>query len=47
MQTVELKVSMHCYGCAKKVQKHIAKMDGMSRRTVFFWFMGETDLFLG
>jgi copper chaperone CopZ len=25
---------MHCYGCAKKVQKHIAKMDGM--RTVFF-----------
>jgi copper chaperone CopZ len=38
---------MHCYGCAKKVQKHIAKMDGM--RTVFFKIitMGETDLFLG
>jgi len=30
MQTVELKVSMHCYGCAKKVQKHISKMDGMT-----------------
>lgn len=29
VQTVELKVSMHCYGCAKKVQKHISKMDGM------------------
>ncbi|TVU35292.1 hypothetical protein EJB05_17176 [Eragrostis curvula] len=29
-KTVELKVSMHCYGCAKKVQKHIAKMDGVT-----------------
>ena len=29
VQTVELKVSMHCYGCAKKVQKHISQMDGM------------------
>ena len=28
MQTVELRVSMHCYGCAKKVQKHISKMEG-------------------
>ncbi|KAL5226916.1 hypothetical protein ABZP36_015181 [Zizania latifolia] len=28
-KTVELRVSMHCYGCAKKVQKHISKMDGM------------------
>uniref|UniRef100_A0A0E0JNC3 HMA domain-containing protein n=1 Tax=Oryza punctata TaxID=4537 RepID=A0A0E0JNC3_ORYPU len=29
-KTVELKVSMHCYGCAKKVQKHISKMDGVT-----------------
>ncbi|RCV27114.1 hypothetical protein SETIT_5G299000v2 [Setaria italica] len=35
-KTVELKVSMHCYGCAKKVQKHISKMDGVT------WF--EVDL---
>ncbi|KAG8077745.1 hypothetical protein GUJ93_ZPchr0007g6290 [Zizania palustris] len=28
-KTVELRVSMHCYGCAKKVQKHISKMDGV------------------
>lgn len=34
MQTVELKVSMHCYGCAKKVQKHISKMDGMVRELI-------------
>ncbi|XP_052146869.1 protein SODIUM POTASSIUM ROOT DEFECTIVE 2 [Oryza glaberrima] len=27
---VELRVSMHCYGCAKKVQKHISKMDGVT-----------------
>ncbi|KAG8055615.1 hypothetical protein GUJ93_ZPchr0001g32722 [Zizania palustris] len=29
-KTVELRVSMHCYGCAKKVQKHISKMDGVT-----------------
>ncbi|KAM0869718.1 hypothetical protein ACQ4PT_040530 [Festuca glaucescens] len=29
-KTVELRVSMHCYGCAKKVQKHISKMEGVS-----------------
>ncbi|KAG7583230.1 Heavy metal-associated domain superfamily [Arabidopsis suecica] len=27
---VELKVSMHCYGCAKKVEKHISKLDGVT-----------------
>lgn len=26
---VELRVSMHCNGCAKKVEKHISKMDGV------------------
>nr|TKW26195.1 hypothetical protein SEVIR_3G170600v2 [Setaria viridis] len=25
--TVELRVSMHCNGCARKVQKHISKME--------------------
>ncbi|KAJ3695050.1 hypothetical protein LUZ60_000427 [Juncus effusus] len=29
-KTVELKVNMHCNGCAKKVQKHISKMEGVS-----------------
>ncbi|CAL5095979.1 unnamed protein product [Urochloa decumbens] len=35
-KTVELKVSMHCNGCARKVQKHISKMEGVT------WF--EVDL---
>ncbi|KAJ4771527.1 Heavy metal-associated isoprenylated plant protein 37 [Rhynchospora pubera] len=29
-KTVELKVNMHCNGCAKKVQKHISKMEGVT-----------------
>ncbi|KFK39750.1 metal ion binding protein [Arabis alpina] len=29
-KVVELKVSMHCYGCAKKVEKHISKLDGVT-----------------
>lgn len=29
-KTVELRVSMHCNGCAKKVQKHISKMEGVT-----------------
>jgi copper chaperone CopZ len=28
MQTVALKVSMHCHGCARKVQKQISKLEG-------------------
>ncbi|KAH9614937.1 hypothetical protein KSS87_016886 [Heliosperma pusillum] len=28
-KTVVLKVSMHCHGCAKKVEKHIAKIEGV------------------
>uniref|UniRef100_A0A0D9WJ08 HMA domain-containing protein n=1 Tax=Leersia perrieri TaxID=77586 RepID=A0A0D9WJ08_9ORYZ len=35
-KTVELKVSMHCNGCARKVQKHISRMEGVT------WF--EVDL---
>ncbi|KAG9459324.1 hypothetical protein H6P81_003832 [Aristolochia fimbriata] len=27
---VVLKVSMHCNGCARKVEKHISKMDGVT-----------------
>ncbi|XP_027344129.1 protein SODIUM POTASSIUM ROOT DEFECTIVE 2-like [Abrus precatorius] len=27
---VILRVSMHCYGCAKKVEKHISKLEGVS-----------------
>ncbi|KAE9588208.1 hypothetical protein Lal_00003190 [Lupinus albus] len=27
---VVLRVSMHCYGCAKKVEKHISKLEGVS-----------------
>ncbi|CAN6564336.1 hypothetical protein ACFX2I_026284 [Malus domestica] len=27
---VMLRVSMHCYGCAKKVEKHISKMEGVT-----------------
>ncbi|KAI5680592.1 hypothetical protein M9H77_01819 [Catharanthus roseus] len=27
---VVLKVSMHCNGCARKVEKHISKMEGVS-----------------
>ncbi|XP_052198978.1 protein SODIUM POTASSIUM ROOT DEFECTIVE 2 [Diospyros lotus] len=27
---VVLKVSMHCHGCARKVEKHISKMEGVS-----------------
>ncbi|KAE8675910.1 Rev interacting-like family protein [Hibiscus syriacus] len=29
-KTVVLRVSMHCHGCARKVEKHISKMDGVS-----------------
>ncbi|QCD92132.1 protein SODIUM POTASSIUM ROOT DEFECTIVE 2 [Vigna unguiculata] len=29
-QIVTLRVSMHCYGCAKKVEKHISKLEGVS-----------------
>ncbi|KAL9242381.1 hypothetical protein vseg_016387 [Gypsophila vaccaria] len=28
-KTVVLKVSMHCHGCAKKVEKHISKIEGV------------------
>lgn len=28
MQMVMLRVSMHCNGCAKKVEKHISKIEG-------------------
>ncbi|CAO2841476.1 unnamed protein product [Amaranthus hypochondriacus] len=28
-KTVVLKVSMHCNGCAKRVEKHISKIDGV------------------
>ncbi|XP_039018695.1 protein SODIUM POTASSIUM ROOT DEFECTIVE 2-like [Hibiscus syriacus] len=27
---VVLRVSMHCYGCAKQVEKHISKLDGVN-----------------
>ncbi|KAK4789704.1 hypothetical protein SAY86_017008 [Trapa natans] len=27
---VILRVSMHCHGCARKVEKHISKMDGVT-----------------
>ncbi|KAJ4781347.1 Heavy metal-associated isoprenylated plant protein 36 [Rhynchospora pubera] len=29
-QTVELRVSLHCKGCAGKVKKHISKMEGVT-----------------
>ncbi|KAG6527055.1 protein SODIUM POTASSIUM ROOT DEFECTIVE 2-like [Zingiber officinale] len=29
-KTVVMRVSMHCNGCARKVQKHISKMEGVS-----------------
>ncbi|XP_073007861.1 protein SODIUM POTASSIUM ROOT DEFECTIVE 2-like [Typha latifolia] len=29
-KTVILRVSMHCNGCARKVQKHISKMEGVT-----------------
>ncbi|CAL9039519.1 heavy metal-associated isoprenylated plant protein 35-like [Musa acuminata AAA Group] len=29
-KTVVLKVSMHCNGCARKIEKHISKMEGVS-----------------
>nr|CAB3473460.1 unnamed protein product [Digitaria exilis] len=28
-KTVALKVSMHCHGCAKKVQKQVSKLQGV------------------
>lgn len=28
-KTVALKVSMHCHGCARKVQKQISKLEGV------------------
>ncbi|KAG2411023.1 Protein SODIUM POTASSIUM ROOT DEFECTIVE 2 [Vigna angularis] len=28
-QIVILRVSMHCHGCAKKVEKHISKLEGV------------------
>ncbi|KAL4279604.1 hypothetical protein GQ457_18G025870 [Hibiscus cannabinus] len=27
---VVLRVSMHCHGCARKVEKHVSKMDGVT-----------------
>ncbi|KAF5482064.1 hypothetical protein F2P56_002662, partial [Juglans regia] len=27
-KTVMLRVSMHCHGCARKVEKHISKIEG-------------------
>ncbi|KAJ4958292.1 hypothetical protein NE237_025403 [Protea cynaroides] len=30
LQTVVLRVSMHCSGCARKVEKHISKMEGVT-----------------
>lgn len=49
VQTVELRVSMHCYGCAKKVQKHISKMDGMRQLILcsFFFWDGVQILLIG
>ncbi|KAJ1418597.1 Heavy metal-associated domain, HMA [Sesbania bispinosa] len=29
-QIVILRVSMHCHGCARKVEKHISKLEGVS-----------------
>ncbi|GMI89499.1 HEAVY METAL ASSOCIATED PROTEIN 27 [Hibiscus trionum] len=29
-KTVVLRVSMHCHGCARKVEKHISKLDGVT-----------------
>ncbi|XP_039800106.1 uncharacterized protein LOC120664819 isoform X2 [Panicum virgatum] len=34
-KTVELRVAMHCNGCAKKVHKHISKMEGSKTRAPF------------
>ncbi|XP_022973748.1 heavy metal-associated isoprenylated plant protein 45-like [Cucurbita maxima] len=31
---VTLRVSMHCRGCARKVEKHISKMEGVSSYTI-------------
>lgn len=31
---VTLRVSMHCKGCARKVEKHISKMEGVSSYTI-------------
>ncbi|KAL6615491.1 hypothetical protein ACP70R_037761 [Stipagrostis hirtigluma subsp. patula] len=28
-KTVELKVSMHCHGCARKVEKQVSRMEGV------------------
>ncbi|XP_022842605.1 heavy metal-associated isoprenylated plant protein 45 [Olea europaea var. sylvestris] len=33
---VVLKVSMHCNGCARKVEKHISKMEGVSSYQIDF-----------
>ncbi|KAJ1263793.1 hypothetical protein BS78_09G214100 [Paspalum vaginatum] len=33
-KTVELRVSMHCNGCARKVQKHISKMEDIINRSM-------------
>ncbi|KAK4756979.1 hypothetical protein SAY87_007106 [Trapa incisa] len=35
LQTVTLRVSMHCGACARKVEKHIAKMDGVMSYKVY------------
>ncbi|KAF5482063.1 hypothetical protein F2P56_002661 [Juglans regia] len=29
-KTVMLRVSMHCHGCARKVEKHISKIEGVT-----------------
>ncbi|XP_057980419.1 protein SODIUM POTASSIUM ROOT DEFECTIVE 2 [Malania oleifera] len=29
-KTVVLRVSMHCNGCARKVEKHVSKMEGVT-----------------
>ncbi|XP_004287080.1 PREDICTED: uncharacterized protein LOC101298054 isoform 1 [Fragaria vesca subsp. vesca] len=45
---VMLRVSMHCNGCARKVEKHISKMEGMSKSLMHtgFSLQLETELVL-
>nr|XP_034586534.1 uncharacterized protein LOC117849037 [Setaria viridis] len=46
-KTVELRVSMHCNGCARKVQKHISKMEGIIiNRNIFTLSLDHCNFYL-
>ena len=45
MQIVILRVSMQCHGCARKVEKHISKLEGENNATYHIRILSSTSSF--